>query len=119
MTTDFCIDSSGLKGAFVSFDGVDLKDRPEGRSCSSEDNVPHDEVVPRKKLDELFRKAGGRSCWREPTLAKPTLAILFQPTLAKPTLANVDVLVVCEDFGFSGVNCLVFSNLFVKFFFVC
>ena len=41
----------------------------------------------------------------KPTLAKPTLA---KPTLAKPTLAKVKVLVVCKDFGFFGVNCLVF-----------
>ena len=38
--------------------------------------------------------------WVEPTLAKPTMAILIRPTLAKPTLAKVKVLVVCEDFGF-------------------
>ena len=45
--------------------------------------------------------------------SKPTLA---KPTLGKPTLAKVKVKVVCKDFGFWGVNCLVF--LF-NFFFVC
>ena len=39
------------------------------------------------------------------TLAKPTLA---KPFLAKPTLANVKVLVVCKDFGFSELIVWVF-----------
>ena len=37
--------------------------------------------------------------------SKPTLV---NPTLAKPTLANVKVLVVCKDFGFSELIVWVF-----------
>ena len=36
--------------AFVSFDGNDLKDRPEGRSCSSEDNVHTTRWMPQEEV---------------------------------------------------------------------
>ena len=49
-------------------------------------------------------------------MAKPTLA---KPTLAKPTLAKVKVSVVCEDFGFWGVDCLGFFFEIVQVFSVC
>ena len=42
-----------------------------------------------------------------------------KPTLANPTLANVKVLVVCKDFGFSELIVWVFLKLIVQVFFVC
>ena len=49
---------------------------------------------------------GANGCWYR---SKPTLAIVIRPTLAKPTLANVKVLVVCEDLGFSELIVWIFE----------
>ena len=83
-------------------------------SSKTEDNFIHDTFIqkwfhmtlsskPVKSNDtsiqnHLHPKPKTPKPWPVMLRSKPTLA---KPTLAKPTLANVEVFIVCKDFGFS------------------